>query len=83
MAKPSNNLTVQQLRKGRTAVRPFLLGGNAYIQRVDQEPDSEFENGAGERVSLDRPSKFTLTRFRRSKYTKFFLWIISFMGLGS
>ena len=49
---------------------------------MEQWPDEEIEDGAGERVSLDTPSKFTLTRFRHSKYTKFFLWFISIMGLG-
>jgi hypothetical protein len=48
----------------------------------DQDPYGEFEDGAKERLSLDSSSKFTLTRFRHSKYTKIFLWIISFMGLG-
>jgi len=60
----------------------FLLDGSAYIQAMEQWPDEEVEDGAGERVSLDTPSKFTLTRFRHSKYTKFFLWFISIMGLG-
>jgi hypothetical protein len=60
----------------------FLLDNCAYIQSMEQWPDEEFEDGAGERVSLDTPSKFTLTRFRHSKYTKFFLWFISILGLG-
>lgn len=60
----------------------FLLVCNAYICAMEHWPDEEVEDGAGERVSLDTPSRFTLTRFRRSKYTKFFLWIISVMGLG-
>jgi len=58
------------------------LASIAYIRAMQQWPEDEIEEGAAERVSLDTPSKFTLTRFRRSKYTKFFLWIISFMGLG-
>ena len=60
----------------------FLLVGNAYICAMEQWPDEEVEDGAGERLSLDTPSKFTLTRFQRSKYTKFFLWLISILGLG-
>jgi len=43
----------------------------------DDRFNTEFD-GAGERVSLDTPSKFTLSRFRKSKLTKAFLWIISF-----
>ncbi len=66
---------------GRKA-RGFLFGGNDYIRLMDQRPEDEFDDGAGERLSLDTPSKFTLTRFRRSKFTKYFLWLISFMGLG-
>jgi len=46
----------------------------------DMEPTDE---GAGERVSLDQPSKFTLTRFRNSKYTKLFAWIISILSWSS
>ena len=42
--------------------------------------DPEFD-GAGERVSLDNPSKFTLTRFRKSKWTKLFIWMISLFSL--
>ena len=43
----------------------------------DDHFNTEFD-GAGERVSLDTKSKFTLSRFRKSKWTKAFLWIISF-----
>jgi hypothetical protein len=49
---------------------------------MEQDDERGIEDGAGERISLDTPSKFTLTRFKRSKYTKLFLWIISVMGLG-
>ncbi|WP_196504774.1 hypothetical protein [Aestuariivirga litoralis] len=42
-----------------------------------EEWQGDAEEGAGERVSLDQRSKFTLTRFRRSKYTQMFAWLIT------
>ena len=36
--------------------------------------------GQDERLSLDEPSKFTLTRFRNSKYTHAFAWFLTLLG---
>ena len=46
------------------------------------DPENAGES-ARERVSLDEPSRFTLTGFRRSKVTRFFLWLFSLLSLGS
>ena len=35
-----------------------------------QDFEDQSVEGQNERTSLDRPSKFTLTRFRRSKWTQ-------------
>lgn len=47
--------------------------------RRDEWDDYGIE-GLDERTSLDQPSKFTLTKFRRSKWTALFSWVITLMG---
>jgi hypothetical protein len=45
-----------------------------------EEWDDYGIEGLDERTSLDQPSKFTLTKFRRSKWTQLFSWVITMLG---
>jgi hypothetical protein len=45
-----------------------------------QDDKQEFEEGTNERVSLDTPSKFTLTRFRKSKWTQLFFLVLTYLS---
>ncbi len=48
------------------------------VNRQDDRQD--VVEGQNERVSLNEPSKFTLTRFRHSKYTHAFAWLLTLFG---
>lgn len=49
---------------------------------MEKKPDDKqnLVEGQDERLSLDEPSKFTLTRFRNSKYTHAFAWFLTLLG---
>ncbi len=55
------------------------LRGQTLMEKKPDDRQNVVE-GQDERVSLDEPSRFTLTRFRHSKYTHAFAWFLTLLG---